>query len=111
MKTDWQRARSPCPCGSTRNDTERSSRMRLRPRKSRRRTDTNPNVCLSCKPLLEVGIGGVDQLAESRGVRFAIAGQFHVAHAFAAALEQPCGIFERRTVEEAHIHVVLERVD
>ena len=43
---------------------------------------------------LDIHVGGVDQVAEGGGVRLAARLQFHVPHAFAAALQQASGVLE-----------------
>jgi hypothetical protein len=70
-----------------------------------------PRRSLGSQARFDVRIGGCDQIAKRLGIDLDAWLQFHVPHAFAAALKQPCRIIERRAVEEADIDMTLERVD
>ncbi len=60
---------------------------------------------------LHVGIGGLDQVGESRGVDFAVGSEFDMPHELAGAFEETARIGQIGTVEEADVDVSGEGVD
>jgi|SRR5579859_159225 len=65
----------------------------------------------AAEPRLDIPIGRVDEVAESRRIGLRSRLQFHMPHALAASRQQAGGIFEPCAVEEADIDMALESVD